>query len=112
MGMPTSDPHAIQRDIARSLALHLRDLRERSGLTQEQAAERAGMATNTYQRFERGISKKDKPVNPRLSTLISLAGAFGTDLGQLLVVEYDSSVTDTAELPGATYPEELPPARP
>ena len=35
--MPTSDPHAIQRDIARSLALHLRDLRERSGLTQEQA---------------------------------------------------------------------------
>lgn len=80
VGMPTSDPHAIQRDIA--------------------------------QRFERGISKKDKPVNPRLSTLISLAGAFGTDLGQLLVVEYDSSVTDTAELPGATYPEELPPARP
>lgn len=110
--MPTSDPHAIQRDIARSLALHLRDLRERSGLTQEQAAERAGMATNTYQRFERGISKKDKPVNPRLSTLISLAAPLAPTWDSCL---WSSTIVPSqtrAELPGATYPEELPPARP
>ena len=100
--MPTSDPHATQCDIARSLALHLRDLRERSGLTQEEVAERAGM---------RGVSKQGKPTNPTLSSLVSIACAFDVDVRELLAVEYDSSNTNTPELRAASARAQLPPAQ-
>ena len=109
--MPTSDPHATQCDIARSLALHLRDLRERSGLTQEEVVERAGMAPNTYQRYERGVSKQGKPTNPTLSSLVSIACAFDVDVRELLAVEYDSSNTNTPELRAASARAQLPPAQ-
>lgn len=78
--------------------MRLRELRTSSGLTQEQVAEAAGIATNTYQKFERGILKDGKPANPRLSTLVSLAAVYQMNVSDLLVVEYDSSVTGRASL--------------
>lgn len=111
-GMTTNEPYAIQCAFARALSLHLRDLRQACGLTQEEVAERAGMASNTYQRYERGISKKGRPANPTLASLISIACVFDVDVRELLVVEYDSSVTDVAGAAPSRQPRELPPVRP
>lgn len=110
--MTTYEPYATQCAFARALSLHLRDLRQDSGLTQEEVAERAGMASNTYQRYERGISKKGKPANPTLSSLISIAYVFDVDVRELLVVEYDSSERNAAEPSPAKHEEELPPTHP
>lgn len=110
--MTTYEPYATQCAFARTLSLRLRDLRQDSGLTQEEVAERAGMASNTYQRYERGISKKGKPANPTLSSLISIAYVFDVDVRELLVVEYDSSERNAAEPSPAKHEEELPPTRP
>ena len=61
---------------------------------------------------DRGISKKGKPANPTLSSLISIAYVFDVDVRELLVVEYDSSERNAAEPSPAKHEEELPPTRP
>lgn len=94
--MPTQDTYSLTCDFAKKLALRLREVRSMRNLTQEQVAEAAGIAANTYQKFERGILKDGKPANPRLSTLVSIAAVFQMDVSELLVVEYDSSVTGRA----------------
>lgn len=109
--MPTYEPYATQCAFARALSLRLRDLRQSSGLTQEEVAERAGMASNTYQRYERGISKKGKPANPTLSSLVSIAYVFNVDVRDLFAVEYDSSVTNIPEPQAPSAHGELPPAQ-
>ena len=96
--MPTQDTYSLTCAFAKKFALRLRELRESRGLTQEKVAELAGMNTNTYQKYERGILDEDKPANPRLSSLLSIANAFEMDVSELLVVEYDSSVTGRATL--------------
>lgn len=60
----------------------LRALRDRSGLTQEQAAERCGIGQKLFQLYELGI--KD---NPGLKTLEKIARGFGIELHELLVSE-------------------------
>lgn len=69
------------------LAQQLRLLRDKSGLTQEAVAYRAGVSTYTYQKFEKGESKPGTPMNPRLFTLIALANVFGVSLQELLAFE-------------------------
>lgn len=88
----TSEPstqHYTQ--YARRLAFRLRNLRIQSGLTQTQVAQRAHISAYTYRKFERGESRPGTPMNPKLSTLISLAAVFGVRLGDLLVLEVDSA---------------------
>lgn len=54
------DTLATQKDPAefsRALADRLRNLREKSGLSQESVAHQAGISTYTYQKFEKGESK-------------------------------------------------------
>ncbi|WP_093180273.1 helix-turn-helix domain-containing protein [Sanguibacter gelidistatuariae] len=63
-----------------------RDRRDAVGLTQEKAAERAGLSRNHYQLLESGLSDRAKktPANPTLSTLIDLAHALGCKVGDLV----------------------------
>ncbi len=56
----------------------LRDLRRRSGLSQEALAERAELSRNFVAQIERGES------TPTVATLSRLAGALGTTVGELL----------------------------
>ena len=53
-------------------------LRERAGLTQEQEAKRAGVSPTTISGIESG-----KITRPHLKTLLKLARALGTDVGEL-----------------------------
>lgn len=64
---------------AKTLLLHLRALRAKSGLTQEQLAEKAEISYKYYQAIEEG-RKKDL----RLSTLIKLAKAYDLTVSRLL----------------------------
>ncbi len=60
------------------LADRLREARARAGLTQEQLADRTGVATEHLQRLERGVG------NPTLATVYALADAVGCDVRELL----------------------------
>lgn len=88
--MPNDQQHLTKQEYALELAYRLRSLRESSGLTQEQVAERAGMSSKTYQKYEQGVSKKGIPTNPRLDSLVSLADVFEIDAGDLIRVDYDA----------------------
>ena len=68
----------------------LQELRNASGLTQEQVAEGAGIHRNHYQLLESGLSDraKDSPANPRLSTLVALCRVLGTTVPDLIVELY------------------------
>jgi transcriptional regulator with XRE-family HTH domain len=76
----------IERELALAFGRHLRDLRDAAGLTQEKAAERAGMSRNHYQLLESGLSDRARksPANPRLSTLLDIAHALDCDPTRLV----------------------------
>lgn len=58
----------------------LRDAGARAGLTQEQLADRAGVATEHLQRLERGVG------SPTLATVYALADAMDCQLSELVEV--------------------------
>ncbi|MCL2655753.1 MAG: helix-turn-helix transcriptional regulator [Coriobacteriia bacterium] len=66
------------------LSARLRVLREEKRLSQEEVAHRAGISVYTYQKFEKGESKPNTPMNPQLYTLIDLADAFDIKVEELL----------------------------
>lgn len=72
------------------LAAKLKGLRTENHLTQEQVANRAGISCKTYQRYEKGKLRNNRPVNPEFYTLASIAGVFRIDVAALL------DFTDTA----------------
>lgn len=82
--VPTESP--LEAQLALALANRLRDLRTAAGLTQEKAAERAGLSRNHYQLLESGLSDRAKrtPANPRLSTILDLAKALNCDVADLV----------------------------
>lgn len=83
--MPKSrDITDAEVELARNLGKRLKELRAERGLTQEQVAEKAGIATYTYQKYEKGMSKPGKPMNPEFFTLRSLSVALEVDLKVLL----------------------------
>lgn len=82
----TRDITAAEAELARKLGRRLADLREERGLTQEEVASRAGIATFTYQKYEKGESRPGTPMNPELFTLVSLSEAFEVRLSVLLDV--------------------------
>lgn len=65
--------------IALRLAQKLKRLREKQGLTQERAAEKAGMPIRYYQKLE-----SKSPYAIRITTLEKLAKAFKTTPSKLL----------------------------
>lgn len=57
--------------------MDIKELREKQGLSQEQLAEKAGVAQSTIHYIENGN-------NPRTETLIKIAAALGVKPGELL----------------------------
>jgi len=81
-------------EFGREMGLRLQKARERRGLSQERTAHLAGIASYTYQKFEKGESRPGSPLNPRLSTLLALC--------RVLEVRLEDLVPDP--IPGA-HPE-------
>ncbi len=71
-------------ELSLKLGARLRDLRCECGLTQEEVASRAGIATFTYQKYEKGESRPGTPMNPELYTLNALSDVFDVELSALL----------------------------
>lgn len=61
-----------------ALGARLKALREAAGLSQQEVAIRAGVSLSVVFQLEQGKRK-----DPKLSTLLALAQALGTDVGQL-----------------------------
>lgn len=72
----------------------IRNIRIRSGMTQKQLANTAGVALNTVKNLESGKLK-----NPTLSTLVKIADAVGCKLTIGEVLTYDNR----GDLQGAGY---------
>lgn len=77
-------PHASKVDFARAIGLRLQRLRLERGLSQERLAHLAGISTYTYQKFEKGESKPDTPMNPRLFTILAIAQSLEVELDDIL----------------------------
>jgi transcriptional regulator with XRE-family HTH domain len=71
-------------DYALELGHNLLRAREATGLSQERVAHAAGLASYTYQKFEKGESRPGTPMNPRLTTLIALSQVLGVPVEDLL----------------------------
>ncbi|HYO68715.1 MAG TPA: helix-turn-helix transcriptional regulator, partial [Archangium sp.] len=70
--------HKTKVLLARQIGAVAREARTRAGITQEEAAERVGIATEVYGRMERGN------MLPSLPTLMKLCRALGIDANPLL----------------------------
>ncbi|MDR1238006.1 MAG: helix-turn-helix domain-containing protein [Propionibacteriaceae bacterium] len=80
--LPT-DP-AGRAAFAREVGLRLQRLRHAKGLSQEKVAHLAGISSYTYQKFEKGESRPGTPMNPRMFTLLALAGVLGVGVEELV----------------------------
>lgn len=77
-------PTGLERDLAMALGDHLRELRNKAGLTQEQAAERAQMTRNHYQVLENARTSHGDSPNPTLKSIINIAEALDVSLTEVL----------------------------
>ena len=73
---------------------HIRFLRERSRLTQEEAAHRAGIHVTYLSGVERGVR------NPSLKNIRAIAQALGVSTGELFAFE------QTTDLPASIFPDD------
>ena len=71
-------------EFGREIGVRLQRARERRGLSQERTAHLAGIASYTYQKLEKGESRPGSPLNPRLSTLLSLCEVLEISLADLV----------------------------
>ena len=71
-------------EYARELGLKLLTARTERRLSQERLAHLAGISSYTYQKFEKGESRPGAPMNPRLTTLISLCQVLDLKIEELL----------------------------
>ena len=65
--------------LSKKIAFRLRTLREASGLSQQEVAERADLSLSLVAKMEQG-----RKADPRASTVLALAGALGVRPGQVL----------------------------
>jgi transcriptional regulator with XRE-family HTH domain len=65
--------------LKKALARRIRALREASGLSQQEVAERGGLSLSLVSKLEQG-----KKGDPRASSLLALSAALGVKPGQLL----------------------------
>jgi transcriptional regulator with XRE-family HTH domain len=71
-------------EYGREIGVRLQRAREQHGLSQERTAHLAGIASYTYQKFEKGESRPGAPLNPRLSTLVALCQVLELSLEDLV----------------------------
>jgi transcriptional regulator with XRE-family HTH domain len=71
-------------EFGRDIGVRLQRAREKRGLSQERTAHLAGIASYTYQKLEKGESRPGSPLNPRLSTLVSLCEVLELSLTDLV----------------------------
>jgi transcriptional regulator with XRE-family HTH domain len=71
-------------EFGREIGVRLQRAREQRGLSQERTAHLAGIASYTYQKFEKGESRPGSPLNPRLSTLLALCRVLEVRLEELV----------------------------
>ena len=71
-------------EFGREIGVRLQRARETRGLSQERTAHLAGIASYTYQKFEKGESRPGSPLNPRLATLLALCRVLEIRLEDLL----------------------------
>lgn len=83
---------SAKKESMKALACHLVSLRNAMGQTQEQIAERAGLATDTIGRLEHGS------FSPSLDTLYKLARGLSTTLPALLAGLHGETEPDLAML--------------
>lgn len=81
----------IEKDLARRLGLRLRQLREDRGFTQESMAAATGIDPKTYGGYENGMSdyKTGSPFNPKLNTLMAIAGGLELSTPDLMAVLFE-----------------------
>lgn len=70
--------------VAALFAVNLRQRRESLALSQEAVAQRAGLSRYVYGKYEKGEGRPGEPVNPKMRTLIALAKALETTVGDLV----------------------------
>lgn len=68
----------VVKELRRRLAANLRDLRQRQSMTQEELAERTGLASRHIQKLEAG------EVNATLKTVALIAEGLGIEPDELL----------------------------
>lgn len=90
--MERAEPSPSWDDCAREIGLRLQRARLAKGMSQESVAHAAGIAGQTYYKFEKGESKPGTPLNPRLRTLLALA--------QVLEINFATLIPD--DLPDLT----------
>lgn len=80
------DESSFERALALRLGQQLQALRRSTGISQESFAHQVGLSRNHYQLLESGLSdrKERTPANPRLTTLVRIAGALGMTVSELL----------------------------
>lgn len=71
-------------EFGREIGVRLQRAREKRGLSQERTAHLAGIASYTYQKFEKGESRPGSPLNPRLATLLALCRVLEVRLEDLV----------------------------
>jgi len=81
-------------EFGREIGVRLLRARERRGLSQERTAHLAGIASYTYQKFEKGESRPGTPLNPRLSTLLALCRVLEVRLEDLVPDEVPAPPAD------------------
>jgi transcriptional regulator with XRE-family HTH domain len=65
--------------LSKKIAYRLRTLRESTGLSQQEVADRSDLSLSLVAKMEQG-----RKADPRASTLLALAGALGVRAGQLI----------------------------
>ncbi len=88
----------VEDPINTKLGAQIRAVRLRSGLTQAEVAERAGVAFETVSRIERGT------LNTTVRTLVGIAGALGVSPGSLLDEEAPTPSVYSASLTAVLDP--------
>jgi transcriptional regulator with XRE-family HTH domain len=83
-GLVEDETDETWREYAVALGIALARTRATRQLSQEEVAHAAGVATFTYRKLERGESNPGTPANPRLRTLVALAGVLGVPVASLL----------------------------
>lgn len=82
--MTPADPSQTWDECAREIGVRLQRARHAKGMSQEAVAHAAGIAGQTYYKYEKGESKPGTPLNPRLRTLIAVAQVLDVELTVLI----------------------------
>lgn len=90
---PRPEREALERRYMTEVGRRLRSAREQRGMTQKQAAEAAGIATDMISRLENGHYQ-----SPGLRTLLRIADGLGIGVAELLPEPGAESPTSPVEL--------------